>query len=171
MVNSDDKSQADTKVHGTRSNMQYVLKTDLEETINTAVLKIQESMVENLHPINEALARLESNVSKNTLTLEQHDEEIGYLKGENAKLQQTIDELMARVGSLETVSANTQPQSPEGHERLTKELDRVKERLEERTNRQLHQTLVIKGVKELPKETWEQTKQLLALMISQTVKT
>ena len=171
MVNSDEKSPTDTKVHGTRSNMQYVLKSDLEEAINTAVLKIQESMIENLRPINEALARLESNVSKNTLTLEQHDDDIGYLKSENVKLKQTIDELMERVGSLENVSKNIQSQSPEGQDSLTKELDRVKERLEERTNKQLHQTLVIKGVKELPKETWEQTKQLLASTISQTVET
>ena len=171
MVNSNDKAQADQKVHGTRANVSYVLKTELDIVINTAVLKIQTSMVENLRPVNEALARLEANVKENSVKLAEQDNEITTLKTENAKLQEIVDELAARVTNLEN-APNCDNQHPQASEDLAKELDKVKERLEERTNRQLRQTLVIKGVKELPQgETWEQTKELLASTIAKTVKT
>ena len=65
-MNSDDNTQVSQKVHGTRANMSYVLKSDLEAAINTAVSKIQDSLVENLRPVNEALSRLESIVGDNT---------------------------------------------------------------------------------------------------------
>ena len=174
MPNTDEKSQTDLKKHGTRANMAYVLKADLDATINTAVesiqASIQTSLIENLRPVNEALARLETNVSKNSLLLAQQGDEIIFLKSENVKLQQTIEDLAERIGNLETAPACSQTHLPETND-ILKEIDSVKERLEERTNRQLRQTIVVKGVKEQPKETWEITKQLLASTIAENVNT
>ena len=86
-----------------------------------------------------------------------------------------LEDLAARVGNLEA-APGCDHQPTEGSPNLAKEIDEVKERLEERTNRQLRQTLVIKGVRELPNkgpkgETWEETKQLLASTIAKNVKT
>ena len=172
MVNSDENSQSSQNVHGTRANMAYVLKTDLDEAINTAVSKIKDSLIDNLRPINHTLSRLESAVGKNTTELSKQGDEILLLKNENIQLKQINDDLTARVDNLETAPVCDHHQLPETNDNLAKELDQVKERLEERTNRQLRQTLVIKGVKELPREeTWEQTKQLLASAISKNVNT
>ena len=114
-------SQTAPKVHGTRSNisnMSYVLKSDLEAAIDTAVLTIQTSMIENLRPINEALSRLESNVSINSTTLAQQGEEISFLKSENLKLHQTIDNLASRIDNLENAPACDHSQSPEANATL-----------------------------------------------------
>ena len=46
-----------------------------------------------------------------------------------------LDDLAARVASLENAPTYDHLQHPEASESLAKELDQVKERLEERTNR------------------------------------
>ena len=166
------------KVHGTRANMSNVLKTDMEQiksdfetALSTAVQTIQQSMNDNLRPINDTLARLDININNNSVEIEEQGRAILTLKAENSRLQQAIDDLTSRIGNIEIKSAQQVHQPNEMNTKLTEEIEKVKERVEERTNRQLRQTLVIKGVPEQPKETWEQTKQLLAHTIAENVQT
>ena len=167
--------QTNNKVHGTRAatsnNMSYLLKSDLDEAMNTAVSTLKETIVENLRPINDTLSRLESKINEHSSVLALHEEELSSIKRENSNLQQIVDELAARLHTLENSPSCDYAQHQDTNTSLSEELNNVKERLEERTNRQLRQTLVFKGIKEAPKETWESTKQLLATTISNNVGT
>ena len=51
------------------------------------------------------------------------------------------------------------------------QIHNIEERIEDRTNRQLRQTLIIVGVKESRDETWNDTRDLLAETISKNLKT
>ena len=155
--------QTETKVHGTRGSQQFASKTDLEKALATAVSNIQSSIEENFHTVNETLTRLEAGVSANRESLVQQKHEIDSLRKENEQLRLKHEDMEARLTTLET--------NPETSANILEEINNVKERVEERTNRQLRQTLVIKGVPENDGETWEQTKQLLASTISNNVNT
>ena len=70
-----------------------------------------------------------------------------------------IEELKGRINTLETKLTNM--------ENLSEKFNDLRELTEERTNRQLRETLIFKNVPEQAEETWNDTKILLAKLISE----
>ena len=94
-----------------------------------------------------------------------------------AELLRTIKELNTRIGSLETTVANLQKNATVADDEavgistgLSTRLREIEEVIEERTNRQLRKTLVVRGIPELDGEKWVDTESILSKKISETLK-
>ena len=100
----------------------------------------------------------------------------------NKHLNPTIEQLQASLDAVSKVANNAlklvEKQAKEILS-LKQEIDKLKdvpshinqleERIEERTNRQLRKTLVFRGIPEKSDETWEDTRNLLAKSIHETL--
>ena len=137
------------------------------ESITAALeLKFEDKLRDLNDKINEIGERIntsDNNVVDNTNIIQTQNEKIESLREENVELGEIITTLATRVQQLE----NTQHKVPS-----QKEIDELSERVEECTNRQLRQTLIIKGVPETREEqTWADTKRVLASTIATNVHT
>ena len=118
---------------------------------------------ENLRDLGERLNDLDKTIADHVNTITLQSSKIESLKDENGHLGDLISSLTTRIDQLENVS-HVIPSK--------KEIEEPNERVEERTNRQLRQTLIIKGVPEAPEEkTWADTKHILARTIADSVHT
>ena len=130
-------------------NISQVLQTLFEEKLTV--------MEEHLNSMREIVA-------EHTVTLSEQTAEISALKSANSELTITLDEMNARIDNLENSRSHSIPSSSE--------IEELSERVEERTNRQLRQTLIFKGIPEGPNEkNWADTRTLLAKTIATSVNT
>ena len=141
----------------------YVTRTTLQEMLDAQTKEMKaffdKKMDERLKPISDEIAKLKEELHlKNAV--------IDNLKLEVASIKATNDELVTSVKSLETrlvISEKFQNSSLESFKLL-------EEKLEDRTNRQLRQTVVIKGLPEKEGEKWSDTRNTLAKHISKVYK-
>ncbi|NQY43849.1 MAG: hypothetical protein HRT87_10955 [Legionellales bacterium] len=90
-----------------------------------------------------------------------NDERMTKLEQSLAGHNTAVDKLTKRVESLELENTKLKAWN------VPTCLKKLEEKVEERTNRQLRETLIIKDVpEEVEKETWDETKNLLAQVIS-----
>ena len=84
-------------------------------------------------------------------------------------LTQTIESLTARIEALESQSKSQTQQSTEQSLVDNDRIRMLEEKVEERTNRQLRKTLVIRGIPEKEHEKWSNTDSTLSSIIAQTM--
>ena len=166
----------------------YLKTADLESIIDTITSKVFEKFSDTItetwiDKVTERVAEKVTEVINKTIeakfvkiddhlknldnTIAEHSDqivELAALKAENSSLKTYLSDLNSRLVTLEQQTAFTTTVTE------STELEELSERLEERTNRQLRQTLIFKNVHEPQYEkTWADTKQNLATNISQCV--
>ena len=136
-------------VHSASDKM-VLTKKDLDEAVER-LIKIFD---EKFSGISDRITSLEDSAEIHRLEIADHNNKITQLQNENAVLQSKVDELSQSfkdfVGDQQqTITTNSQ---------LFNKLHEIEERVEDRTNRQLRQTIIISGLRERRDETWEVTK-------------
>ena len=134
----------------------HKLRTELQSMID----KLKEELLLEIKPISENLEAFTEklNIVKETACqalelAETNAREIQVIKDRLEEVQAQNVELQTRNKSL-----------------LEERIKDVERNVEDRTNRGLRKTLVIKGVQEVENETWSQTEELLAGVIADHVK-
>ena len=137
-----------------------------ERILSVLSEKIAEGFDQTLSAFNQRLSNLEQTIAQNTSRIEDQDATITDLRSENASLESRLQSFESKFES-----AGVQSQSDDFDVNLHKKVHDLEEEIEERTNRSLRQTLVIKGIPEIKngKEKWSDTWQLLAETISKTI--
>ena len=133
-------------------------KKDLDE----AVEKIIKIFDDKFAGIADRFQSLEDTVQKNSREIEKQNNDLAELRSQNLELRAQLDEVNKQiaVGDAQISSSSE----------LASKLDEIEERVEDRTNRQLRQTLVIRGLKEKNNESWEDTTESVAELISNKLK-
>ena len=102
-------------------------------------------------------------MATNRTQLEVQAKDFEQLTLANAELRAHIDLISKKLEQYD--SAHTQFSTSN----ISKKINEVEELLEERTNRQLRQTLVFRGVREVEDESWEDTSEIIAKLISKNL--
>ena len=118
---------------------------------------INEQLDVRLKPINDEIASLK-------LELKQKVAEIDHLKSAIVDVKSVNEQLMTANKSLEARLVTL-----EDFQAASKEsFKQLETRVEDRTNRQLRQTIVVKGLPEKKNETWTDTRNILAKYVSKS---
>ena len=117
-------------------------------------------MNEKLIAVAVRIVTLEKSVDLNKIEIDNQKDEIIELKKENNELSLRIDVFYQKLDNLVPDEINLDSSN------VASRVHEIEERLESRTNRQLRQTLILRGIQELRDETWDDTKQLVAKAIS-----
>ena len=147
---------------------------DLKSLILTSVEEIKfansETKADLTVKINQLSEKFDG-VNHKLAKQEERQEKTENLVGElGAKLNNTNDRLKVELKTItDRILKIEDKVGP--LENLPKMVQEMQETIEERTNRQLRETLIFKNIPEEPKETWEKTKALLATNISGNYKT
>ena len=134
-------------------------KKDLDDAVDRLIVIIDEKF----SGITERIASLENSTLVNKHEIEEQNNRINELQHENIDLKTKLDALCQQFATFDhelTSSANTQ---------LFNKINIIEERVESRTNRQLRQTIIISGVKERKDESWDDTRELVADVISKNL--
>ena len=148
---------------GTERERRYITKSDLDEAVDKVTERLESFIDAKFSSVNEGFKNLEKSIQENKTVIEYQASEIESLKQENINLKSNLEHLSKKIEEIEV--AHVAP--PDSN--TTEKLKNLEERIEERTNRQLRQTLVIKGIRESKNESWDDTKSLLAKAISDNV--
>ena len=144
-------------------------ESDLRQFIANLILKINERIdkVETnvKEYISEECAKLQKSIDKNT-------RDVNLLKGDVIEIRTSakdntnnIEELAARVHNVEEENNNLKSLLNtviQTNDTQAVQISTLRYRLEDQTNRSCRQTLIIRGIREKPNETWKDTKQLLS---------
>ena len=139
-------------------------KIDLDEAVGLLTQRFIGIIDERITGVASRISSLEETAIKNQQEIELQANKITVLESTNMELRSSIDDLSSKLENL--VSGELQSHQPSD---FKQQLNEVEERLEERTNRQLRQTIIIKGIKELDNETWEDTKDLVSNQIAKNL--
>ena len=126
-----------------------------EEKLEIKVLALEQTISDNHSEIN--LLKLQVTSLETQNQAKQND--ISNLRSELDDLKLKTEELAVNTNDNQSLSEN-----------IIENVKSLEARVEERTNRQLRKTLVIKGLKELDSETWEDTRDLVAETIHKNIK-
>ena len=133
----------DTDEYGSK----YAMKEDLKEMFDD----LKSYFASLLTPLNEEIALLKT-------ALTSKDAEINALKSEVSKVISANEELKSENKTLEArISIVEKFQS-----KTVESFQQLETKVEDRTNRQLRQTIVIKGLPEKPNEKWTDKRNILA---------
>lgn len=147
---------------------------DLKALIKSSVDEIKaandETKAELTDKINELSGKFDvinGKLDKQAERIEKAENKVDELE---AKLNQTIEKLNV---DFKTLSDRVKKVEDEigPLENIPKMVLELRETVEERTNRQLRETLIFKNIPEEPNEDWEATKALLATTISENCAT
>ena len=143
------------------------LSNDLSKSLSESITKSLSSDIENaisraFHGINEKFEGIQNLVETNSHDIVSIKNDIEQLHMKTADQQIEIEKLKCENVELKLQMTE---HIPDG---LLSRLAAVEERVEERTNRQLRQTLVFQGIEEKGKESWADTKHILAESVSET---
>ena len=160
------------RVRGGRSNIETRSNPDHPPVnINPPALTMPESNENPDAPVT--YAQLEAALNKvlgGTLTALQSSIDAISKVAENALA--LAQKLEARVKALEDENLNLKASIGRSEKEMSRRLTALEEKVEERTNRQLRKTLVIRGMEEKaadqPPETWEETRVAVAKIIAKT---
>ena len=133
---------------------------DLDAAVELLTERFTVIIDERITGVVARLSSLEDSVTNNKSLIDAQANEISVLTNANVKLRSHLDELSNKLDQLALHQDQSAPSN------FTEKLIQVEERLEERTNRQLRQTLVFKGIQEQKNESWEDTFEILAEKIS-----
>ena len=143
-------------------------KIDLDESINAAIEVLIQRFTgiidDKLTGVVARISLLEDSANNNKIVFEAQAKELAELLVANAELQSNLDTLAQKFEEFSSGHVQSPPPLD-----FTKKLVEVEERLEERTNRQLRQTLVFTGIPEEKNESWDDTFDLLARTISKNL--
>ena len=120
---------------------------------------INEQLDVRLKPINDEITSLK-------LELKQRVAEIDNLKSAIVEIKSVNDQLVSTNKSLEARLVS----SEEFQEAIKQSFKQLEIKVEDRTNRQLRQTIVVKGLPEKQNETWTDTRNALAKYVAKSYK-
>ena len=130
------------------------------ELTNSLLPKISEAISEKLCELTSKVADIENISDKNSKDIFIIQSEISMLKQESSEQKDIINSLLITNAELEQKVLEIDSKKTQ------KKIDDLSELIEERTNRQLRQTLVFKGRREVKYENWDKTTSLLAKTFS-----
>ena len=140
---SDDEASdidADSITVGTTmEQVRLMLETLLDEKLS----KFEEKLLSKINDLQENLAATKNTAERALALAMDNKMKIETLSAENAVLQQ-------RVSTL-----------------LTEKVRSLEEQIEDRTNRQMRKSIIFKGIEESPHETWNDTEEKLAKVMSE----
>ena len=132
---------------------------DLKTTIEDLINGVKDELIAKISVIEDKVLEIETKADTNSKTIDTLEKLI-------EQNTYTIDNLVNRVEFLETENKKIKHDvSSEISTNFNKQVDELSERIESRTNRQLRETLIIKGVPEEDNENWEKTSEILATVI------
>ena len=135
-------------------------KKDLDDAVERLIVIIDEKF----SGISERITSLENSSVVHKHEIEEQNNKIKEIQDENIDLKSQLDALCQKFETFEQeLSASTNTQ-------LFNKINDIEERIEQRTNRQLRQTIIISGVRENKNETWDETRELVAETISKNLK-
>ena len=139
------------------SSLTEILTVELTDSL---LPKISEVIGEKLSELTSKVSVIENICDRNAKDIIDIHRELSLLKQESSVQKNMIDTLITKNAELESkiVDQNNQ-----------EKIDNLSELIEERTNRQLRQTLVIKGLPEKTNESWDKTTSLLAESFSEVL--
>ena len=134
---------------------------DLKITIESLINGVKDELISKISEIESKITHIETQADTNSKA-------ISVLENLLDKNTNTINILSSRVDSLEAENKLLKGEiTAEITNNFDKQVDELSEKIESRTNRQLRETLVIKGIPEVEGEDWEKTTEILATVISQ----
>ena len=140
---------------GPKKDSEYVCKSETLAMFEDMKKYFTDQLATLLLPINTEIASLKSE-------LRSRDVAISALQTEVAAVKSANDELMSVNKKLEEKLSD----SEKFHSTVIESFIQLEEKLEDRTNRQLRQTIVVKGLPEKPSEKWADTRNILAKYIA-----
>ena len=170
-------SKLDDILQEQRSGIIDILTSSITASLNASLtISLSEELTRSLTPVftnlvQESISdlvtkvnKLEKSVIENTADLKDLNSELLALKQNQTDQQTSINALISENKLLKD-QLNANVSFP-----AVSEIKELSERIEERTNRQLRQTLTFSGIREKKigkkLETWSQTKSVLANVIS-----
>ena len=142
-------------------------KRDLDDAVTSTVELMTERFTviieEKLTGVLSRVSELEVTITNNQIQFDLQAKELQKLSLANDELRANIDLISQKLEDIET--AQNQYSSTE----VSKKIKEVEERLEERTNRGLRQTLVFRGVREQKNESWEDTFEIVVEIIAKNM--
>ena len=132
-----------------------VSESTLKEMFDENTSDLKKHFAEQVAILNNEIASLKSE-------LQSRDADITNLKTEVAAIKSINEELASSNKALEEKVAKTE----KFQSAVIESFQQLEEKLEDRTNRQLRQTIVVKGLQEKPNEKWADTRNLLAKYVS-----
>ena len=137
----------------------YVSKTAIQEMLDEQALDLKtdlktffdQKLSSLLEPIRQDIFDLKQEIDEKEAVISDLKSELESVKLQNQDLVTGQNSLIARLEKLESFQSSA-----------TKSFLQLEEKTEERTNRQLRQTIVVKGLPEKKKESWADTRNALA---------
>ena len=133
----------------------YAMKEDLKEMFDD----LKSYFASLLTPLNEEIALLKTALTSKDAEINALKSDISKVISTNEKLQSENKTLEARISIVEKFQHKT-----------VESFQQLEAKVEDRTNRQLRQTIVIKGLPEKPNEKWADTRNILAKYIAKAYK-
>ena len=139
------------------------LQAALEAALKTQKDEIVKVFTKEFNSFKKELKSLSTKIDKIECIADDALQHSNVNNGMIIKLQTDIEDLTTRVNSLKKENGMLNVSST-ASEITIKSLET---KVEDSVNRHLRKTLVVKGIKESPRETWTMTEQLLASTISE----
>ena len=134
---------------------------ELQSTIESLINGVKDELISKITDLESKIIDIETKSELNC-------NKIAALEDIVDRNTETINNLISRIDVLETESKTSKREIKEEITlNFNKQVDELSEQIESRTNRQLRETLVIKGVPEAENEDWEKTSEILATVISE----
>ena len=163
-----DKVWEDFLTHRTVTSKSLKDIFDLERAAMSQLFKSEckELLVDITNVIDDRLGIICERISVVETSMSVVENEILILKSAVSDLSETSQKQSAEIIELKAEITELKSLPSVDDSSLRKCVNDLEERVEDRTNRQLRKTLVITGVKESDKESWSDTKKLVAKTIS-----
>ena len=139
------------------TSLSAALTTELSNSLLPIITK---TIADKINEITSTALEIEHVANENASNIITIQSDILELKQASLEQKNIIDSLLVTNADLENKLALFE------NEKTQERIDDLSELIEERTNRQLRQTLVVKGLREKKNETWEETTSLLAKTFS-----
>ena len=159
---ADIKSTVQKVVEEDRENLISEIKTiidnrltEFEEKVTLKVLALDNILIGKCDEIDALKVQVNDLAAKNT----SQEADLNQLRSEFEALKLNLNDIKAVSDDSEKLASL-----------IINNVKTVEAKIEERTNRQMRKTLVIKGIKELKHESWEDTHNLVAETICSNIK-
>ena len=141
----------------------YVSETTLQEMLDALSKDLKSHFTKQfaieLKPINDEIAALKLELKSKVDVIDNLKADMELIKSANEELVSVNKSLEAKLVSSEEFQVSA-----------IESFRQLEEKLEDRTNRQLRQTIVVKGIPEKENEKWTDTRNLLAKHVSKYYK-
>ena len=145
----------------TESSSRYVREVTLKEMFDSHAAEMKKYIAEHfavlLQPTNHEIALLREELKSRDSAIADLKLEVAAVKATNSDLvnaNKKLEEKLTKFDEFQTATLESFKQ--------------LEEKVEDRTNRQLRKTIVVKGLPEKPHEKWSDTRNILAKHISKS---